>query len=86
MNAISYLDRFLDPVTEAMTPGVAEVIVGLRASPELLAEIEPLRLKANQGALTEAETEAYRDFVEAVDVLSILQLKARRSLQLDLQV
>jgi hypothetical protein len=44
-------------------------------------EIETLRLKANEATLTPEEEASYKDFVEAVDVLSIIQSKARRFLK-----
>jgi hypothetical protein len=80
MATTTYLDRFLEPVTEALTPEVAAAIVNLRADPETEAEVERLREKANEGKLTAEEEAAYKDFVEAVDVISILQSKARRYL------
>ena len=85
MSTVSYLDRFLQPVTEAFTPELARVIVGLRADDELQAEVEVLREKANIGALSPDEEMAYKDFVEAVDVISILQSKARRFLASQLE-
>jgi hypothetical protein len=80
MATTSYLDRFLEPVTAAMTPELAVAIVGLQADSDLQAEIEVLRKKANDGTLTPDEERAYKDFVEAVDVISVLQSKARRYL------
>jgi hypothetical protein len=80
MSTISYLDRFLDPITEAFTPDVARRITELRADDELQAEIDVLREKANAGTLTPDEEAAYKDFVEAVDLISIVQSKARRFL------
>lgn len=80
MQATTYLDRFLEPLADAFTPEVARVIVDLRADPETEAEVEQLRKKANEGTLTPAEVASYKDFVEAVDVISILQSKARRFL------
>jgi hypothetical protein len=80
MSTVSYLDRFLEPVTESFTPAFARVLVDLRADDELQAEIEVLRQKANLGTLTPDEEAAYKDFVEAVDVISIIQAKARRFL------
>jgi hypothetical protein len=74
------MDRFLEPVTESFTPQLARTFVELRADDELQAEIEVLRQKANLGTLTPEEDTAYKDFVEAVDVLSIIQSKARRFL------
>ncbi len=80
MATISYLDRFLDPVAEALTPEAARAIAELRVDPELAARIEELRRKANEGTLTSEEEAEYKDFVEALDVISIIQAKARRFL------
>jgi hypothetical protein len=80
MNAITYLDRFLDPITDALTPELAQKIVDLRANPQLQQEIDVLRRKANEGTLTGEEEASYKEFVEALDLVSILQAKARRFL------
>ncbi len=80
MSTTSYLDRFLDPVAKAFTPELARRLADLRADEEMQAEIELLRRKANEGTLTPDEEVAYKDFVEAVDVISIIQSKARRFL------
>ena len=76
MSTVSYLDRFLEPVTEAFTPALARKLVDLRADPELQSHIDMLRQKANEGTLTSEEDAEYKDFVEAVDLLAILQAKA----------
>jgi hypothetical protein len=76
----SYLDRLLDPLTDAFTPKVAAALLELRADSELEAHIGELRQKANEGILTPAEDADYKDFVEAVDLISIMQAKARRFL------
>jgi hypothetical protein len=80
MAAASYLDRLLEPVTEAFTPRIASVLPEFRADSELEAHIDELRRKANSGMLTPAEEAEYRDFVEAFDLISIMQAKARRFL------
>ena len=71
MPTTTYLDRFLEPMTEALTPEVARVIINLRADEETEAEVERLREKANEGKLTVEEEAKYKDFIEAVDVISI---------------
>jgi hypothetical protein len=81
MSTVSYLDRLLEPVTQAFTPEFARHLVGLRADDALQAEIDSLRLKANEGTLTPDEEASYKDLVEAIDVLSIMQSKARRFLR-----
>lgn len=80
MSVTSYLDRFLDPVTDAFTPEMAQAVVGLRADAEMQDRIEILRDKANEGTLTPAEEAEYKEFVEAVDIISIIQSKARKFL------
>ena len=80
MSTINYLDRMLQPVTEAMSPEFANKLISLQADEELLSHIEQLRGKANQGTITAEEEAEYHDFVESVDVISILQAQARRVL------
>jgi hypothetical protein len=67
-------------MTDILTPDVARALAGLRANPDLLADVEHLRYKANEGILTPEEDTEYMDFVEAVDVVSIIQSKARQFL------
>jgi hypothetical protein len=59
---------------------MASALLELRAGFELEAHIGELRRKANDGALTPAEDAEYKEFVEAVDLISIMQAKARRFL------
>ena len=76
----SFLDRMLQPVTDAMPVEFARKLVSLRADDDLMAQIEPLREKASCGSLSVDEESEYKEFVEAVDVISILQAKARKVL------
>jgi hypothetical protein len=80
MATTSYLDRLLEPLTDAFTPEVASALLQIRADSELEDHINELRRKANDGTLTPAEDAEYKDFVEAVDLISIMQAKARRFL------
>ena len=77
---LSYLDRLQDPLTDALTSESASALRNLRVDTELEARIGELRCKANEGTLTPAEDADYKDFIEAVDVVSIMQAKARRFL------
>jgi hypothetical protein len=81
MATASALDRFLEPITSCFTPQVAERIAQLQLDPELLARIEQLAEKANEGVLTPAEDEEYKDYIDGGDVLALLQAKARRILK-----
>jgi hypothetical protein len=76
----SYLDRLLEPLTDVFTPKMASAVLELRADAELEARIEELRRKANEGTLTSEEESEYKNFVEAVDLIAIMQAKARRFL------
>lgn len=76
----SYLDRLLEPMTEALTPEVARKLVSLRADAQMQSRIEELRKKANAGELTVEEEAEYKEFVEALDIVSIIQSKARKFL------
>jgi hypothetical protein len=77
---MSYLDRFLDPLTETLTPESAMALLALRADAAIEARVNELRRKANEGSLTPDEDAEYKDVIEAMDVVSILQAKARRFL------
>ena len=61
------LDRFLDPVTDCLTPAVAERIVGVRVDPQTQTRLDELAEKANLGQLTEEEREEYTEYVEGMD-------------------
>ena len=76
----NYLDRLLDPLTDALTPESASALLNLRAAPDVEARVKELRGKANEGTLTAAEEAEYKDFFEAIEVVSIVQAKARRFL------
>ena len=71
------LDRMLEPVKDILTHDVARGLAEMRADPQLQARIDELASKANAGRLTEAEQREYRDYVEAIDFIGILQAKAR---------
>ena len=70
----------LQPATDQMPPDFARKLLDLRASPELLARIENLRAKANTGKISQEEEFEYKEFVEAIDIISLLQSKARKIL------
>jgi hypothetical protein len=74
------LDEVLDPVARCFTPDVARQIADLRAGPRLQARLDELAAKANEGALSEQERRQYEEYVEAIDLIAILQAKARNIL------
>lgn len=53
----------------------------MRLDPELIARIDLLAQKANEGTLTADEDSEYKDYIEGGDVLALLQAKTRRILR-----
>ena len=74
------LEEVLEPVAKCFTLDVARQIAALRASPALQARLDDLALKANEGELTADERAKYEEYVEAIDLIAILQAKARKIL------
>ena len=75
------LDEVLDPVGQCLTPDVAARIAALRASPETQRRLDELAEKNSAGALTPQEESEYTAYVEALDVIAVLQAKARQALR-----
>ena len=71
------LDKMLEPVARCFTPAVATQIAELRADRVTQARIDELAAKCNEGELTGAEKREYGGYVEAIDLIGILQAKAR---------
>lgn len=80
MSTATYLDRFLTPVSDAFTPELAEAVSRIRIDDELRDYVASLAVKANQGSLTPEEEAEYKALIDAADLISVLQLKARRFL------
>ena len=78
---VNYLDRILEPVAECFTEPVARRLAELRADPQAQARIDALAEKANDGQLTADEEVEYKQLIDVIDLLSILQAKARAYLR-----
>ena len=78
MNAVQLLDRILDPVAQAFSPEVAHRIVELRADGDMQARIDELATKSNKGELTDEERAEYKNYVDVIDLISVLQAKAQQ--------
>jgi len=74
------LNRFLEPMAEVFTPELARKLAHLRADAESQARVDELADKANNGTLTAEEDREYKRYVEAADIIAIIQSKARRFL------
>jgi hypothetical protein len=75
--ATTGLAKILDPVAQCFTPEVAKRVVELRADPAVQARIEKLAEKSNEGTITPEEMAEYDAYIRAMDVVAVLQKKAR---------
>lgn len=71
----------LEPVGRCLTPAVASRIASLRADPRLQQRLDQLAEKYAEGTLSTRDEAEYEAFVEALDVIAILQAKARKALK-----
>lgn len=71
------LSQLLEPVGLMMPVEFARQLAAMRATPEVQARIDKLADKSNEGQLTDPERDEYLAYVDAIDVISILQAKAR---------
>ena len=81
MSTAAYLDRFLEPVTDAFTPEMARKFADIQTDPSLQVYVDKLAEKASLGTITAEEDAEYKAIIDAADLIAILQLKARRYLQ-----
>jgi hypothetical protein len=76
-DAAAGLAKILDPVAHCFTPEVAKRVVELRADPAVQARIDELAEKCNEGTITPEEMAEYDAYIQAMDVVAVLQKKAR---------
>jgi hypothetical protein len=76
-HATAGLTKILDPVAQCFTPEVAKRVVELRADPAVQARLEELAEKCNEGTITPEEMAEYDAYIQAMDVVAVLQKKAR---------
>ena len=77
----SALERIFRPDAGTLSAELAEYILQVDFPPEDHATYEQLSAKAQEGTLTDAERIQLDELLTANDVLTILQSKARASLQ-----
>lgn len=71
------LDEMLEPVARSFSRDVAEALVNLRANDSAQARITLLAEKCNEGVLSPDERAEYETYVQTLDLISVLQAKAR---------
>lgn len=76
-HATTGLAKILDPIAACFTPEVAERVIELHADPDVQMRIDELAEKCNEGMLTPEETAEYDAYIHAMDVVAVLQKKAR---------
>ena len=76
-SATAGLAKILDPVAQCFTPEVAKRVAELRADPAVQARIEELAEKCNEGTITPEEMAEYDAYIQAMDIVVVLQKKAR---------
>lgn len=77
-NAVDTLERFVEHLTRGFTPELAKHFAELpQPSPEFQARLDELAEKANEGQLSPAESTEYDKYVEYMDFVAYMRLKAR---------
>jgi hypothetical protein len=74
------LDLLLEPIADCLTDESAERIARVTVDATIQARLDELARKSSEGVLTADEHGEYVDLVEAIDVIGMLQAKARRVL------
>ena len=80
MSSTAALERVFEPIRSCFTPSIARKIVRYRPDRSLKTRIQELADKANDGMLTAAERSEYEGYVRGIDLVALLQSKARRYL------
>jgi len=75
------LDRLLEPLAGCLSPDVAAKVADLRADDAMQDRIDYLADRSNEGLLTAEEREEYAGYLHAIDVVAVLQAKARSLLR-----
>ena len=71
------LDRFFDPLTNCLTPEVAERILAVELDAAMQARLGELAAKADHGQLSPEEDAEYAAYIEGMDLVGIFKAKAR---------
>jgi hypothetical protein len=73
--------RVIAPEDNGLSPETARSLLEIRFSEKDKARMKELAERNQEGSLTEAERQELEGYVKVGDVLSLLHLKARRSLK-----
>ncbi len=73
--------RVIQPENNGLSPEAARSLLGIQFNQADRARMLELAAKNNEGMLTVAERDEFEGYVKVGDVLSLLHLKAKRSLK-----
>jgi hypothetical protein len=76
-----HLDRLLEPFAGCLSADVAAKVAALRADDAMQERIDYLAERSNEGTLSEDERDEYAGYLHAIDVIAVLQAKARAMLR-----
>lgn len=69
--------RGTEPLFDILTPDQLRKLSELQGEPSLAERVQELAEKANEGELSDSEAAEYEAYIEANDLLAILQAEAR---------
>jgi len=78
---VEALDGLLEPLSRCLDTESAQCVGEFRLNPALQARIDILAERANDGELSDDERAEYEAFGDAVDFISIFQIKSQRQLK-----
>lgn len=78
LTGAAVLNQVFDPLTQCLTPEVAQRIVALRASSQVQRRIDELADKSSEGTLSAEERAEYETWVRALNFIGVLQAKTRQ--------
>ncbi len=70
----------LDPITESIGRETAQLFANLQPTTAMIARLEVLGDKCNEGELTPKERAEYEMYVQVGDLFAILNAKAKQAL------
>ena len=81
MSGRNVLNKLLDPIGDLLTPEVAARLAAFQADAATQAKLDELADKAQTGQLSQDDAREYDEYLAAIDLITVLQVKARRVLQ-----
>ena len=76
------MDEMLDLAAGCFDVSTLNALAKLRLNPKMQARVKRLAGKANEGELTRREREEYQSYIQASELLALIQLRARLKLRL----